>query len=169
MSAPREMTPEQRHEQRMSWLIDEAYRQADNRRVMSLCEAMYDNAQWDRDEAKVLDERGQRAVVYNEIAPTIDFLIGTERRARVDFTVSAEDDDDASEQDAQVKTKLLKFLEAENATGFERSLAAKDAFRAGLGCLYVGVRGDKTGPTVISERVNWRNVLYDSRSEKLDW
>ncbi len=159
---------QERHAQRMSWLVDEACRQADTRHTMQLYEAFYDGAQWDAEEAKELEKRGQRATVYNEVAPAIDVLIGMERRARIDFVVTSEDDDDASEQDAQVKTKLLKYLEAENNTAFERSQAAKDAFRAGVGWLYVGLRGDKSGPQVVTERVSWRSVLYDSRSEKLD-
>lgn len=166
--ASKEATKLSRHQQRMSWLVDEACRQADTRRIMRVCEDFYDGAQWDADEARELERRGQRATVYNEVAPTIDVLIGTERRARIDFTVTSEDDDDAGEQDARVKTKLLKYLEAENNTAFERSLAAKDAFRAGVGWLYVGLRGDKSGPSVVTERVSWRCVLHDSRAERHD-
>lgn len=159
-------TTKERHEQLMSWLTDEAYQQADNRRFMALCEAFYDNEQWDADEARDIEERGQRATVYNEVGPTIDFLIGTERRARVDFVVAAQEADDESEQDAQVKTKLLKALEQDNNSGFERSEAAKDAFTAGIGWLCVGLRGDATGPSVITRHVSWRNVLHDRRAKR---
>ncbi len=109
--SPEAKTLAERHEQRMAWFYDEASAQAANRRLMARDEAAYDNDQWTREEAETLKERGQEPIVYNEIAPTIDWLIGTERRSRVDFYVTAEDDGDEATDDAINKTKLLKYLD----------------------------------------------------------
>lgn len=166
-------TPQERHEQRMSWFYSEASRQADNRRLMARDEAMYDNEQWDREDAETLRERGQEPIVYNEIGPTIDWLIGTERRSRVDFYVVAEDDDADTppgqtppSEDAINKTKLLKYLDDVNMAPFERSYSAEDSFKAGLGVLEIGLRGDKTGAPIFVGAESWRNFLHDSRAKK---
>jgi hypothetical protein len=160
-------TSAERHEQRMEWFYSEASRQAANRRLMARDEAIYDNQQWDREDAQVLEERGQKPIVYNEVAPTIDWLIGTERRSRVDFYVVSEDDGDGPAEEAIAKTKLLKWLEDTNKGGFERSEAAEDAFKAGLGILELGLRHNKqSGPPVFIGHVPWREFLHDSRAKK---
>lgn len=162
-----------RHDVRKGWFLTEAHRQALNRTRMAKCEAMYDSEQYEHQEAQILKDRGQDPVVYNEIKPTIDWLIGTERRARVDFVVMPEDvldEDDAEDasEDAQVKTKLLKWLDDSNLAQFERSWAAEDAFKAGIGWLEVGLRGDKTGAPVFVGAESWRNILWDSQSQRRD-
>lgn len=159
-------TAEERHEQRMGWFYAEASRQAPNRRLMARDEAFYDNEQISREDAAAYEERGQKAVVYNEVAPSIDWMIGTERRSRVDFFVVAEDDGDEAADDAINKTKLLKYLDDVNLAPFERSYAADDMFKAGLGILEVGLRGDKTGAPIFIGAVPWRDFLHDSRAKK---
>lgn len=158
----------ERHDQRKNWFISEASRQATNRALMAKCESYYDGNQWDFEDAETLRKRGQAPVVYNEVKPTIDWLIGTERRARVDFIVVAEEQGEEAEEDARLKTKLLKYLDQANRTSFERSYAAEDAFKAGLGWLEVGIRGDKSGPPVYVGAESWRNILYDSQAQKRD-
>lgn len=165
------MDPEsvrQRHEQRKAWFMGEAARQAANRALMARCEAFYDGEQWRHEDAEELRARGQRPVVYNEVKPTIDWLLGTERRTRVDFIVLAEEPGPEASEDAINKTKLMKWLDATNRAGFERSQAADDAFKAGLGWMEVGLRGDKNGPPVYIGAESWRNIIYDSRATKKD-
>lgn len=162
------LTAQQRHDQRKAWFISEAAKQATNRAMMARCEAMYDSEQWDKEEADEVERRGQNPVVYNEIKPTIDWMIGTERRTRVDFFVVAEDDGDEAEQDATNKTKLLKYLDDVNRAPFERSYAAEDMFKAGVGWLEVGLRGDKTGVPVFIGAESWRNILWDSNDRRRD-
>ena len=159
---------QERHDKRKNWFIGEATRQATNRSLMAKCEAYYDGNQWDYEDAEALKRRGQNPVVYNEIKPTIDWLIGTERRARVDFIVVAEEHGEEAEEDARLKTKLLKYLDQCNRSSFERSYAAEDAFKAGLGWLEIGLRGDKSGPPVYVGAESWRNILYDSQATKRD-
>ena len=162
------MSARERHEQRKSWFLAEASKQAHNRAMMARCEAFYDSEQWTAAEAEDVRNRGQNPVVYNEVKPTIDWLIGTERRSRVDFVVVAEDDDDQAEEDAQNKTKLLKYLDDVNRAGFERSYAAEDMFKAGVGWLEVGLRGDPTGVPVFVGAVSWRDILWDSNDRRRD-
>lgn len=49
---------------------------------------------------------------------------------------------------------------------FERSYAAEDAFKAGIGWLEVGLRGDKTNCPIFVGAEPWRNCLHDSRAKK---
>ncbi len=51
---------------------------------MALDQDFYDNLQWDPEDAATLRDRGQMPLVYNEVAPMVDWVIGTERRTRVD-------------------------------------------------------------------------------------
>jgi hypothetical protein len=157
-----------RHERRKDWFMGEAARQASNRALMARCESMYDGEQWRHSDAEELRARGQRPVVYNEVKPTIDWLIGTERRTRVDFLVVAEEPGEQASDDAMRKTKLLKWLDATNRAGFERSQSADDCFKAGIGWIEVGLRGDKNGPPIYIGAESWRNIIYDSQATKRD-
>lgn len=161
-------TLEERHEQRRSWYLAEASRQASNRAIMAKCESFYDSEQIAHDEAQTLRDRGQNPVVYNEVFYVVNWLIGTERRNRVDFYVVADGNDEADEDDATVKTQMLKYLDDCNRAPFERSYAANDAFKAGIGWLEVGLRGDKSGVPLFVGAESWRNILWDSQSQKRD-
>lgn len=154
---------ERRFRTRRSWFVTEHMRQQANRYQMALDEAYYDGDQWLPDEAAAVRARGQNPVVFNEVKPLVDFMLGTERRSRVDFSVMNRSD--ASEeawQDAQNKQALLKFIDDLNRTQFVRSDAADDQFKAGLGWLEIGVRADPTDYPIYKRRESWRNMLYDS-------
>jgi hypothetical protein len=159
---------QERHDKRRAWFLAEASRQSANRAMMAKCEAFYDGNQYEFEDAEALRARGQPVVVYNEVKPTIDWLIGTERKTRVDFLVVADDEGEEADNDASLKTKLLKYLDETNRASFERSYAAEDAFKAGIGWIEVGLRGDKSGAPVYIGAESWRNVLWDSMATKRD-
>lgn len=162
-----------RFRQRKSWFATEMGRQQANRYQMALDEDYYDSIQWTPDEAAAVRARGQNPIVYNEVKPTIDWLIGTERRMRRDFKVLARNDrSQEASADAQVKTKLLKYLDDVNRTPFERSLATDDSWKGGLGVIEVGVRSDPEDEAIYVRSESWRNCLYDSlgtRRDGSDW
>lgn len=162
-----------RFERRKAWFQAELQRQAANRYQMALDEDYYDGLQWTPKESAELLARGQNPVVYNEVKPTIDWMIGTERRTRVDFLVANRSDDSKEAyEDAQVKTKLLKYLADVNRTAWERSRAFDDQIKAGLGWLEVGVRADPSDEPIYVRSESWRSMLYDSLGTSLtceDW
>lgn len=164
---------QRRFRQRKSFFITELMRQQANRYQMALDESYYDGDQWTPDEAAVVRARGQNPVVFNECAPMVDFLLGTERRMRVDFTVqNRSDGTEEAFQDATNKQHLLKFVDDLNRTQFVRSDAADDKFKAGLGWIEVGVRADPTDYPIYKRRESWRNMLYDSLGQSKmpeDW
>lgn len=154
-----------RFEKYKAWFSMEMRRQEANRFQMALDEDYYDGMQWSPDEAAELRRRGQNPIVFNEIKPTIDWLIGTERRMRRDFKVLARNSDaKEATNDAEIKTKLLKYLADVNRAPFERSQSAKDAWQAGLGWIEVGVRADPDDEPIYLRTESWRNIVHDSLS-----
>src|SRR4030067_369777 len=129
---------EARFRQLMEWYQQERERQAANRYQMALDEDFYDGLQWSEQDIAELEARGQAAYVYNKVKPTIDWVIGTEKRTRIDFKVLPREEDDVD--GAETKTKLLKYLSDVNKTPFHRSRAFSDQVKAGVGWLADGIR-----------------------------
>ena len=157
-----------KHGKLMTWFQQEMRRQACNRYQMALDEDYYDSEQWTAQEKAVLRSRGQAPVVYNETKSTIDWLIGTERRTRTDFMVHARDESKEAEDDAKIKTKLLKYINDVNNTVFERSAVADDTFKAGLGWLEIGISEDPDDEPIFHRFQSWRGMIYDSLGERRD-
>lgn len=150
----------------LQWWYYERDRQSANRLEMSMDHDFYDNLQWDPEDAATVRERGQMPLVYNEVAPMCDWLIGTERRTRVDWKVLPRTEDDV--QLADVKTKVLKYVSDVNRVTFARSRAFADAIKGGIGWLDDGARDDPTKDVLYSKYQDWRTVLYDSDAYELD-
>lgn len=152
----------------INWYDHEAEVQAPNRYQMALDCDYYDSMQWSEEEAQALMDRNQAPLVFNEIKPTIDWMIGTERRARIDYKVLPRKKDKEANVDAQNKTELLKYLSDTNKTPFHRSQAFESAIKAGIGWLEVGIKGDPTEELLYTRSEDWRNCLGDSNSVEMD-
>lgn len=152
--------------QLLRWYYYERDRQAANRLEMAIDADFYDNLQWAEEDAATLSDRGQLPLVFNEVAPMCDWVIGTERRTRVDWKVMPRTDDDI--EMADVKTKVMKFHADVNKAPFARSRAFEDAVKAGIGWVDDGVRDDPTAEILYSRYEDWRNVLWDSSAQELD-
>ncbi len=147
--------------QLLCWYYSEREIQSVNRMEMAMDADFYDGMQWRAEDKAEVEERGQMALVYNEIAPLVDWLIGTERRTRVDWKVLPRTEDDV--QIADIKTKVLKFVSDVNRVVFNRSRAFADAIKVGVGWQDDGPRDDPTKDVLYSKYEDWRNVLWDSR------
>lgn len=150
----------------LQWWYYERDRQAENRMEMSLDADFYDGLQWSPEDAATLRDRGQMPLVYNEVAPMVDWLIGTERRSRVDWRVMPRTENDV--ELADVKTKVLKYVSDINRVTFVRSRAFSDAVKVGVGWMDDGVRDDPTQDVLYCKYEDWRNVLWDSASYEPD-
>ncbi|AEF91049.1 hypothetical protein DelCs14_4066 [Delftia sp. Cs1-4] len=150
----------------LSWYYREREIQAENRLQMSIDADYYDGDQWDPADAATLEGRGQVPLVFNEVAVMCDWLIGTERRARVDWSVLPRTEEGV--QMADIKTKVLKYVSDVNRTGFNRSRAFEDTIKVGVGWLDDGVRNDPTKDIIYSKYEDWRNVLWDSMAMEND-
>jgi len=149
-----------------SWFEYERGAQAENRYQMALDQDFYDGLQYSEDDAAELMERGQAPLVFNEIKPTIDWMVGTERRTKFDFDVLPRKKDDGDL--AGVKRDVLKYISDVNRIPFERSQAFKESVICGLGWMEDGIRGDNEDDPIFSQSESWRNVWYDSNAKKLD-
>ena len=95
--------PEAREELKklLEWYYYEKDRQAINRLEMAMDADFYDGLQWNQDDAADVTDRGQMPLVFNEVAPMIDWIIGTERRAKVDWSVMPRSEDDVDMADVK--------------------------------------------------------------------
>lgn len=150
----------------LGWYYHERDKQTENRLEMAVDHDFYDGEQWDQEDSAILAERGQMPLVYNEVAPIVDWMIGTERRMRVDWKVLPRTEDDVDMAD--VKTKTLKYVSDINNVVMARSRAFSDAAKGGVGWVDDGVRDDPTKDILYSKYEDWRNVLWDSSSYDLD-
>jgi hypothetical protein len=165
---PDRKTAEGRHQRIKDFYLEELLRQDDNRRARIKWTRYYENDQFTTAQKSMLAARGQSAVSYNGIKPIIDWLKGTERRGRVDFTVAPRMDSSEARESAAAKQEVLKWLDYTNQTGHERSLACDQAFVTGLGWLEVAIRQDEQGSKVVSMAEDWRNMVHDSRALSRD-
>ena len=155
------------HRRLLSYYRQELDRQSENRFQMAIDEDYYDNIQWSEEEASQLKERGQAPIVYNVIAQTINWVIGSEKRGRTDFKILPREKEDTNP--AEIKTKLLKYLSDVNRLPFARSRAFEDAIKVGIGWLEDGAQDEDDGEPIYSRYESWRNILHDSASTELDF
>jgi hypothetical protein len=85
---------QKRQKQLLEWYHQEREKQAPNRYQMAIDQDFYDNLQWSDQDIQELADRGQAALTFNEVAPTVDWITGTEKRTRVDYKVLPRSEDD---------------------------------------------------------------------------
>ncbi|AOJ09652.1 portal protein [Burkholderia mayonis] len=154
------------HARLLSSYRQELSRQEENRVEMAVDEDYYDNIQWTQEEIETLKERGQAPTVYNVIAQSVNWIIGSEKRGRSDFKVLPRRKNDG--RAAERKTALLKYLSDVNHTPFERSMAFEEAAKAGIGWLESQVQDENDGEPIYAGAESWRNILWDSTYRRLD-
>jgi hypothetical protein len=141
------------------WWFQARTVQAPQRYEMAIDDDFYDGLQWAEEDKQEVEGRGQPALVFNVLRESINWIIGTERRSRIDFAVHPREDSDR--QGAEQKTHLLKYIDDVNKGGFARSRAFSDASRVGLGWLEDGIRSDPFDEPLYSRAESWRNIWYD--------
>ena len=154
------------HRRLLSYYRQELDRQYENRQQMAIDDDFYDNIQYTEEDAATLRDRGQAPLVYNVISQSVNWIIGSEKRGRIDYKVLPRGKEDA--KPAEQKTALLKYLSDVNRTPFHRSRAFEDAVKVGVGWIEDGVQDDDDGEPVYSRYESWRNVMWDSASTEMD-
>ncbi len=145
----------------MEWWRQARENQAVNRLEQALDRDYYDGLQLTDEERQELMDRGQPPITKNLIKSSVDWIIGTEKRTRMDFHVYPRKDDESANDRALVKTKLLKYNMDVNKAQYARSRAFEDAVITGVGWLEDGVSNDSTRELSFSGWESWRNVWYD--------
>lgn len=157
---------QQLHKRLLQFLEQELDRQHENRLQMAIDEDFYDGLQWSEEDAAELIRRGQAPIVFNHIAPAVNWLLGSQKRTRTDYRVIGRTEEDNAS--AQTKTQLLKYLSDVNNVATEDSRVFKDAVVVGLGWQEVGVQYGDDEEEIYCRYESWRNILHDSRSQRDD-
>lgn len=157
---------EQRHAALHQALMDESDLQAEERLQMSIDHDYQDHLHWRREDAEVLMGRGQAPLVFNEGAQSVNWMMGMQKRMRVDGTVLPREPND--EKNAEAKSKVFKYVSDANLHQWHVSRAFREAVISGLGWLEEGIETDPSKPIIHSGSETWRNVYRDSRSEHFD-
>lgn len=126
----------------------------------------YDGDQWLPEDAEEVRARGQIPQVFNRIKSTIDWILGTQKRSRVDFRVLPRTSEDA--KGAEVKTQILKYISDVNKVQEERSQAFGDAVKSGLGWVEAGIRNEPGEEPIFVDYEDWRNLWVDPLSVRRD-
>jgi hypothetical protein len=146
--------------------LRELDRQTPNRIEMAVDEDFYDHIHFTEEELEVLSARGQLPVTYNLTATTVNWLLGSQRRATQDYRVLPRTKDGAAT--AERKTQLLHHVRDENRSEFEWAAAFAHAVKAGIGWMECGQGNPEDGVTVFDRHENWRNMLWDSTAARYD-
>ncbi|GLQ09237.1 portal protein [Devosia yakushimensis] len=154
------------HHHLMGTYTKELDKQYENRMQRALDDDFYDNHQWTEEDIATLEERGQKAIVYNVISASVDWVTGTEKRARADYKILPRRKEDS--QPAQRKSELMKYLSDVNRTPFDISRAFEDSVKSGLGWIEDAINDEGDGEPLTAQYENWRNMLHDSSATKLD-
>lgn len=132
---------------------------AENRREQMIDADFYDHIQWTIEDSQVLVERGQAPLVFNIVKQACDWILGTERRTRIDWKVFPRNQED--QEGAKAKTALLKYISDINGLAWERSAQFKDCVLVGVGWLENTVRSDVYDDPLMVKRVDWKQMWWD--------
>lgn len=143
---------------------------ADNRREQLVDADYYDCMQWTAEDAAVLLDRGQAPLTFPLIKQMCDWVIGTERRTRIDWDVLPRQDTDV--KIAAVKKDVLKWVSDINGAGWERSKQFADVVKVGIGWTEECFNSNASEEGVTVRHQDWKGMWWDpyGRSNVMrDW
>jgi hypothetical protein len=155
-----------RHAILMASLDEEGERQREEREQAQIDDDYYHHQQWKPEEARVLLNRGQAPLVFNEARGAIDWLCGTERKLRKDYKIRPRSPQ--GEAMAETKTKVFKYIDDVNLAPWHRSRAFKQCATSGLGWLEEALTTDPERELIYSGSEDWRRMMRDSRGREFD-
>lgn len=144
------------------WWQEARDQHAVNRRAQMLDADYYDTIQWLADDAAVLHERGQAALSFPLVKQVCDWIIGTERRTRIDWDVLPRKEEDV--ELAHVKKEVLKWVSDINGAGWERSKQFADVVKVGIGWIEEVANNDDHEEAITLRYVDWKHVWWDPYS-----
>lgn len=141
--------------------------QAVSRTERALDVAFYDGDQFTDEELAEYEKRNQKPRVFNEIKPTVDWLLGGERRIRSDWAVLPRTEDDS--EPSIRKSKLVKYIDDINNARWHRSEAYSDMNKSGEGWTAIEYLPNADGDYQITiQHEHWRYMMCDSKSRRRD-
>jgi hypothetical protein len=147
------------------WWYDARDRHSQNRAEQATDAAFYDHEQYTAEEIAEMHARFQAPLVFNKVKIATDWLLGTERRSRLDWNIRPRGPQDT--EPAKAKQAFMKYLDDVNGFSWERSRAFEDQVKVGIGWTDETVTTDPNDPPVLCEHESWRNVWLDPHSRHL--
>lgn len=127
----------------------------------------YDGAQWTDEEKARLSSRNQPCLVFNRIAPKIDFIQGYEMRSRTD--PKAYPRTPAHEGAADAATQAIRYVcDAQNWPR-KRSKTSNNMLVEGTGGWEVSVKTNRNKIDITIDIIPWDRIMYDYRSRMEDF
>lgn len=124
------------------------------------------DGQLSAEERQTLADRDQPDIVFNRVGPSIDVVLGTERRSRTqpEFLPRGAND----EEKARIITAISRGIEDENGSKYECSDVFQDGVLVGIGWLYQGRNHILTGPKLCEYFVPWEEMVFDNNAKRID-
>lgn len=118
----------------------------------------YDGNQLSADDLKALDDRGQPAIIINEVAPKVDSIMNQELQNKTKTGYSSRTFDPTFEQLAEGMTTLGYNIQENADTHFEMSDTFEDQLKAGIGWIELDVEEGM----IITPRVDPFMMVWDT-------
>ncbi|WP_046970315.1 hypothetical protein [Dyella japonica] len=140
---------------------------AENRREQMIDADYYDSIQWLASDAQILVDRGQAPLTFPIIKQMCDWVIGTERRTRIDWDVLPRKDSDV--EMATTKKEVMKWVSDINGAAWERSQQFNDQVKVGIGWTEECYNNDRKEEPVTVRHQDWKGMWWDpfSRSNTM--
>lgn len=148
------------------WWLETRQAHSENRLEQMIDVGFYDGEQWRDEDAREVMDRGQHPLVYNKTSQHINWLLGTERRTKIDYKVLPRGGEDS--EAALTKQQLLKYVSDVNKGQFARSRAFADSVKSGVGWLESGIRSDPSDEPIYERYEHWRNMWWDHLAKESD-
>lgn len=152
------------------WYRQARVAQADNRSEMAIDEDYYDANQIDAEDMKTLIDRNQPILTFNVTKNTVNWILGVERKNRIDYRVLPRKKKGA--QGAKSKTQVMKYVQDCSKGEYQRSWAFESMVKAGLGWTEYGAQDGIDGCPIFERYEKWRNMWFDhlgSSNDGSDW
>lgn len=148
-----------------SWWLEARDAHVANRIEQHLDADYYDHNQLAEAVKAELRARGQAPLQFNLVHAAINWIIGTERRTRVDWKILPRGPEDAGL--AQAKQHVLKYVDDVNDAAHARSAAFSHAIKVGIGWTEECYDPDADEPVVVRHE-DWKCIWSDPFAKKLD-
>ncbi len=131
------------------------------------CQDYFDDKQLTADETKALEDRGQPAVVFNEIKPKVKTMLGLEKQTRKDPKAFPRNPDD--EDASRAATDSIRYVCEDSRWDDKRSMAAKNLAIQGTCAVKVGLKKAKDGADPEIRHIAWDRFYFDPHSSADDF
>ena len=129
----------------------------------------YDGRQWTPEQTAKLASRNQPAIVFNRIAPTLNYILGTELESKVD--PRAYPRNKQHETDADAATDALRYVVDKDKFDSKDAEVTGEVYIEGLGGIVYSIDAEDIADAteIFADHVPWDRIFWDPTSRKADF